>query len=115
MSAGPRKKTAGKRQAANAASKLDSVRARIETLSSEIRRHDVCYFQNDAPEIPDSEYDALRHELIELEIQYPTLATPDSPTQQVGVVPAEGFETTAHTSRMLSLDNAMNADEMRAF
>jgi len=115
LSAGPRKKTAGKRQAANAASKLDSVRARIETLSSEIRRHDVCYFQNDAPEIPDSEYDALRRELIELEIQYPTLATPDSPTQQVGVVPAEGFETAAHTSRMLSLDNAMNADEMRAF
>ncbi len=115
LSAGPRKQRAGKRQVANATSELDPVRARIETLSIEIRRHDSLYYQSDAPEIPDSEYDALRRELIGLETQYPTLATPDSPTQQVGVVPAEGFETAAHRSPMLSLDNAMNADEMRAF
>ncbi len=57
----------------------------------------------------------MRRELAQLESDYPSLQTPDSPTQRVGAAPAEGFETAPHRSPMLSLDNAMNADEMRAF
>jgi DNA ligase (NAD+) len=89
--------------------------ARIEQLCAELRRHDELYFREDAPEIADAAYDALRRELIALETKYPELLRADSPTQRVGAAPAEGFETAAHLSPMLSLDNAMNADEMRAF
>lgn len=94
---------------------LDAARLRVAFLSDELRRHDALYYQDDAPEITDAEYDVLRRELIALETQHPSLVLPDSPTQQVGAKPAEGFETAPHRSPMLSLDNAMNADEMRAF
>ena len=90
-------------------------RARAEQLSAEIRRHDELYFQDDLPEISDAEYDVLRRELIELESSFPSLARADSPTQRVGVSPSSGFKTADHRSPMLSLDNAMTADEMRAF
>ncbi len=92
-----------------------SARARVESLSRELRRHDALYYQEDAPELSDAEYDALRRELDLLEQQYPSLLRPDSPTQRVGAAPAEGFATAAHRTPMLSLDNAMNEDEMRAF
>lgn len=90
-------------------------RGRIETLSRELRRHDALYYRDDAPEISDREYDLLRRELEALEAAHPDLARPDSPTRTVGAAPAEGFTTAPHRSPMLSLDNAMNADEMRAF
>jgi DNA ligase (NAD+) len=90
-------------------------RARAEELSVEIRRHDDLYFQEDSPEIRDDEYDGLRRELIELETRFPSLLQPDSPTQHVGTAPATGFATADHRSPMLSLDNAMTTDEMRAF
>ena len=90
-------------------------RARVEALRAEIARHDALYYQQDAPEISDAEYDALRRELIELETRFPSLFDPDSPTQRVGAPPAEGFTTAPHRSPMLSLDNAMNEEEMRAF
>ncbi len=90
-------------------------RARVETLRAEIARHDALYYQRDAPEISDAEYDALRRELVELETRFPSLFDPDSPTQRVGAPPAEGFATAPHRSPMLSLDNAMNEEEMRAF
>jgi DNA ligase (NAD+) len=90
-------------------------RARAEELALEIRRHDGLYFHDDAPELSDAEYDALRRELIQLEENFPSLIHADSPTQQVGALPAAGFKTAEHRSPMLSLDNAMNADEMRAF
>jgi DNA ligase (NAD+) len=90
-------------------------RARVEALSAEIARHDERYFQDDAPEIPDAEYDVLRRELIALEAKYPSLQRSDSPTQRVGTVPATGFATADHRSPMLSLDNAMSEDEMQAF
>lgn len=91
------------------------VRARAESLSAEIRRHDALYFQDDAPELSDADYDALRRELIDLESSFPSLIHPDSPTQKVGMAPAVGFKTAEHRTPMLSLDNAMNEDEMRAF
>ncbi len=90
-------------------------RTRVETLSAEIRRHDALYFQSDSPEVRDEEYDALRRELIELETRFPDLLDPASPTQRVGSAPAKGFVTADHRSMMLSLDNAMTEDEMRAF
>jgi DNA ligase (NAD+) len=92
-----------------------AVRERAAELVAALRRHDALYYQRDAPEITDAEYDALRRELVGLEDRYPELVTPDSPTQSVGASPAEGFETAAHRGPMLSLDNAMNAEEMRAF
>jgi DNA ligase (NAD+) len=90
-------------------------RARAEQLAIEIRRHDELYYQNDLPEISDAEYDVLRRELIELETTFPSLVYPDSPTQRVGASPGTGFKTADHRSPMLSLDNAMTTDDMRAF
>lgn len=89
--------------------------ARAIELSEEIRRHDSLYYRDDSPELSDAQYDALRRELIDLETRFPGLQRDDSPTQQVGVTPASGFATASHRSPMLSLDNAMTEDEMRAF
>ena len=90
-------------------------RARVERLSTEIRRHDELYYRDDAPELRDDEYDELRRELIDLETRFPILLHSDSPTQRIGTSPAVGFATAEHRSPMLSLDNAMTTDEMRAF
>jgi len=92
-----------------------AVRQRIDALSAALRHHDALYYQQDAPEISDRDYDLLRRELEGLEAEHPDLARADSPTQRIGASPAEGFATAPHRSPMLSLDNAMNADEMRAF
>ncbi|MCB9726637.1 MAG: NAD-dependent DNA ligase LigA [Spirochaetaceae bacterium] len=92
-----------------------AARARVETLVAELRHHDALYYQHDEPEISDAAYDALRRELEALEAEYPALRSADSPTQRVGAAPAAGFATGTHRTPMLSLENAMNADEMRAF
>ncbi len=92
-----------------------SAALRVDELTDALRQHDALYYQDDAPEISDGEYDQLRRELIALEEAHPELLRPDSPTQSVGAAPGEGFETAPHRSPMLSLDNAMNADEMRTF
>ena len=89
---------------------IASATERVQVLSDALRRHDVAYYQNDAPDISDAEYDGLRRELVALEERYPELLAPDSPTQRVGAAPGEGFTTAKHRSPMLSLDNAMNAD-----
>jgi DNA ligase (NAD+) len=88
---------------------------RVAYLSELLDRHNRLYYLEDRPEITDAEYDALFRELQDLEARFPRLGRPDSPTQRVGAPPAEGFETHPHLSPMLSLDNAMNADEMGAF
>ena len=69
----------------------------------------------DAPEITDAEYDKLTRELQSLEQAHPELITPDSPTQRVGGKPREGFTKVAHSSPMLSLDNALGEAELREF
>ncbi len=94
---------------------VDAARERIAELSDALRRHDALYYQDDAPEISDAEYDEVRRELLALEAAHPDLVLPDSPSQRVGSVPADGFDTAPHRSPMLSLDNAMDADEMRSF
>ncbi|HJU44204.1 MAG TPA: NAD-dependent DNA ligase LigA [Vicinamibacterales bacterium] len=88
---------------------------RIEFLRQEIRRHEELYYVQARPEISDAEFDALMHELQALEQQHSELVTPDSPTQRVGGRPAEGFVEVEHLQPMLSLDNAYNEEELRAF
>jgi len=88
---------------------------RIDELVIELERHLRLYHIEDAPEIGDAEYDELFRELESLEKAHPELARPDSPTQRVGAPPADGFETAPHRGPMLSLDNAMDADALRAF
>lgn len=88
---------------------------RIDYLRGQIRRHEELYYVQAAPEISDERFDALMNELKALEIAHPELLTPDSPTQRVGGRPAEGFATVEHILPMLSLDNAYNEEELRAF
>jgi DNA ligase (NAD+) len=93
----------------------DSDQQKIEQLRKDIQRHDHQYYVQDAPEITDREYDRLMEQLKELEAKHPQWITPDSPTQRVGGAPAEGFESIAHKSPMLSLDNTYNVEELRDF
>lgn len=86
-----------------------------EELRKQINRHNYLYYVLDSPEISDAEYDELVRKLIEIEKEYPGLVTPDSPTQRVGAHPAEGFQPVKHYTKMLSLDNAFNIDELSAF
>lgn len=92
-----------------------AVAERMAALGEELDRHNRLYYLRDRPEISDAEYDALLRELQALEAEHPDLARADSPTQRVGAPPAEGFESHPHLSPMLSLDNAMDEGEMRAF
>ena len=89
--------------------------ARINQLRDEIRHHEERYYIQDSPEISDEAFDRLLHELERLEAQYPDLVTPDSPTQRVAGRPAEGFPTVEHVAPMLSLDNAYDEADLRAF
>jgi DNA ligase (NAD+) len=73
------------------------------------------YYQQDAPEIPDAEYDDLMRELVAIESAFPVLVTPDSPTQRVGAAPTGAFGEVVHGRPMLSLGNVFDEDELRAF
>jgi DNA ligase (NAD+) len=88
---------------------------RAEELRAELRRHEHLYYVLDAPEISDTQYDALMNELKLIEAAHPELLTPDSPTQRVGGKPAEGFKKVSHSRPMLSLDNAYSAEELAAW
>ena len=88
---------------------------RIRHLREQIRHHEERYYVHSAPEMSDEAFDRLLHELERLEAANPDLVTPDSPTQRVAGKPTEGFATVEHIGPMLSLDNAYNDDELRAF
>lgn len=88
---------------------------RIHELRQEIRRHDLLYYVQAAPEISDRQYDQLMEELKKLEARHPDLVTPDSPTQRVGGKPSEGFVSVRHAMAMLSIDNTYSADEVAEF
>ncbi len=88
---------------------------RLRQLRDEIRRHEELYYQHNAPEISDEQFDQLLHELERLEAEHPDLVTPDSPTQRVSGTTTDGFATVEHLVPMLSLDNAYNEAELRAF
>ena len=89
--------------------------ARAAELRRIIEHHSHRYYVLDDPEISDPEYDDLLRELIALEEEHPELRTPDSPTQRVGGAPLERFGQVRHLQRMLSLANARNEDELRAW
>jgi len=87
----------------------------IEALRDQIRHHEHRYYVLDDPEISDADFDLLMQQLKKLEAAHPELITPDSPTQRVGGKPREGFPKAKHSSPMLSLDNAYNEEEFRAW
>ena len=88
---------------------------RVEDLRVLIRRHEHAYYVLDAPEVSDAEYDALFLELRRIEDERPDLLTPDSPTQRVGGEATGQFAKVRHRSPMLSLQNAFDEAEIRAF
>jgi DNA ligase (NAD+) len=89
--------------------------SRIDELRKRIRYHEERYYIDSSPEISDAEFDELLRELQNLERDHPDLVTADSPTQRVGGRAAEGFASVRHAEPMLSLDNAYNEEELRAF
>ena len=91
------------------------VAARAAELRTELDRHNRLYYVLDEPEIGDDAYDDLLNELRDLEREFPSLRTPDSPTQRVGAPPLERFEPVTHHEPMLSLANARNEEELRAW
>jgi DNA ligase (NAD+) len=95
------------------------VSAPAEQRAAELReilaRHNHLYYVLDDPEIGDDAYDALLNELRALEEEHPELRTPDSPTQRVGAPPLDRFEQVEHLEQMLSLGNARNEEELRAW
>lgn len=88
---------------------------RLKALHQDLHRYSHHYYVLDEPLVPDSEYDRLFRQLLEIEAEYPELQTPDSPSQRVGGQPLAAFTQLAHESPMLSLDNAFSADELRDF
>jgi len=92
-----------------------TLRRRIEELRREIDRHNHLYYVLDQPEITDAEYDRLFNELLDLEKNHPELSSPESPTQRIGALPLKQFSEVKHRTPMLSLSNAFNEQEVRAF
>ncbi|MFB3879897.1 MAG: NAD-dependent DNA ligase LigA [Armatimonadota bacterium] len=92
-----------------------SIRRRAEELRQQLNRHNYLYYVLNQPEISDADYDKLFRELQELEEHHPQLVTPDSPTQRIGAAPLEEFRSVRHRVPMLSLGNAFDEAEVRAF
>ncbi len=88
---------------------------RLVQLKAELAEHNYRYHVLDEPAVPDSVYDQLYQELVELERRYPELVSPDSPTQRVGAAPAAGFPQVPHGLPMLSLDNAFSQEDLENF
>ncbi len=93
----------------------ESIQQQIQQLREQIEHHEYLYYVLDQPEIADAEYDQLMRQLNALESAHPEYLTPDSPTQRVGGAPREGLQRIPHSSPMLSLDNALNEEELREF
>jgi DNA ligase (NAD+) len=94
---------------------LADAKRRVEELREQINHHAYRYYVLDEPEVSDAEYDELVRELQALENEFPELITPDSPTQRVGVSPADLFAPVTHWTPMLSLDNAFSREELEAW
>ena len=90
-------------------------RDRVEKLRQAVEHHRHLYHTFDTPEISDGAYDALIHELAELEVRYPEVKSPDSPTERVGGVPLEKFEKVEHQVAQWSFNDAFNEEDIRAF
>jgi DNA ligase (NAD+) len=88
---------------------------RVQTLREEIEHHNYRYYVMDQPSIPDSEYDVLFRELVELEALHPDLVVPDSPSRRVGAEPSAEFAPVSHRMPMLSLNNAFQEEDVVGF
>jgi DNA ligase (NAD+) len=97
--------------------RLTEAKARRELirLAEEIRHHDELYYQNDAPEISDADYDELKRRNAAIETRFPDLVLADSPSKRVGAPAAAGFAKVRHAAPMLSLDNAFDEEDVRDF
>ncbi len=93
----------------------DAAKIRVGELRRQLEQHNRLYYVLDAPAISDADYDALFRELQLLEEQYPGLISPDSPTRRVGGAALDKFSSVTHRLPMLSLENAVNAAEIREF
>jgi DNA ligase (NAD+) len=93
----------------------ESVRERHAQLAEEVRGHRFRYYVLDAPVLSDGQFDELWRELLAIEEAHPELVTPESPTQQVGATFSSDFAAYNHLERMLSLDNAFSAEDLRAW
>ncbi|HRE44970.1 MAG TPA: NAD-dependent DNA ligase LigA [Terricaulis sp.] len=89
--------------------------AELARLAQDIARHDALYYSKDAPELTDAEYDGLRRRNAAIEARFPDLVREDSPSLRVGAAPASSFGKVRHSVAMLSLDNAFDAEDARAF
>lgn len=92
-----------------------SIKQRMEELNKLLHRYNYEYHVLDQPTVPDSVYDQLLHELIALEKEYPELQLPNSPTIRIGGMVLEKFQKVTHTTPMLSLGNAFDADDLQDF
>ena len=93
---------------------MANVEKEIEALRAEIEHHSELYYQKDAPEISDYEFDQLLERLKALEAEHPELVTRDSPTQRIGGK-ADSLRPFRHTVPLMSLDNSYSLDDLRAF
>src|SRR5271166_5977297 len=84
--------------------------AELARLAAEIAHHDDLYYRQDAPEVTDAEYDALRQRNAAIEARFPDLVRDDSPARRVGAAPASGFAKRRHRAPMLSLGNVFGAE-----
>ena len=95
--------------------KMNTPEQQIAELTETLNQHNIRYYVDDAPSIPDAEYDRLINQLKALEQTHPEFIKPDSPTQRVGGFPLDKFEQVTHLKPMLSLDNAFDQADMEAF
>ncbi len=94
---------------------MQTLERKVASLRKKINEHNYKYYLQDNPIVSDYEYDVLLRQLQKLERENPNLISPDSPTQRVGSHPLSDFKTLSHSLPMLSLENAMNYEEMLAF
>lgn len=98
---------------------MSAIPSDIQTLAASLRQqieqHNIHYYVEDNPILPDADYDQLMQQLRELEAKYPGLITPESPTQRVGAAPSAAFDEVRHEQPMLSLDNAFTRQDVQEF
>lgn len=92
-----------------------NIKDKIEALVTQLNQYNEAYYQNDDPLISDIEYDRIYQELVQLEKDYPEYISKDSPTQNVGVSLSSAFQKVPHKTPMLSLSNAFNSEDLKAF
>ena len=94
---------------------MSDIQTQIDRLRQQLNFHNYQYYVEDAPSIPDADYDRLYQQLQQLEQAHPQLITSESPTQRVGAKPLEKFGQVTHQIPMLSLDNAFEDADFTAF